>query len=140
MRPEQLQLAAVLLGLAANASAAGEIYRCIAGPTVSYQEFPCPADAGASTMPIGAEFPAVNQLERDRLLQREAALDARIIRRAEIDASERIARDDRIARELTLQAQMERERAEAASYYVVGRPLVGRRGPVQRHPWPTAIR
>ena len=126
--------------MAAHAGGAGaEIYRCIAGSSVSYQEFPCPDSSSAATMPIRADFPAVNLLERDRLLQREAALDARILKRAEIDASERIARDDRISRELTLQAQLERERAEAASYYMVGRPFLGRRA-VPRQPWPTPIR
>jgi hypothetical protein len=126
-----------VLVFAAYAGAAGaEIYRCSAGGSVTYQEIPCPDSADAATMPIGADFPVVNLLERDRLLQREAALDARILKRAEIDAAERIARDDRIARELTLQAQMERERAEAASSYVVARPL--RHAP--RRAWPLAIR
>ena len=123
--------------LAASAGSAGaEIYRCSAGGSVTYQEIPCPASADATTMPIGADFPAVNLLERDRLLQREAALDARILKRAELDSAERIARDDRISRELTLQAQMERERNEATPYYVVARPL--RYAP--RRAWPLAIR
>ena len=130
-------LAAAVLLLAANANASGKIFRCVApGATVTYQEIPCPASADAATVPIGADFPAVNLLERDRLLQREAALDARILRRAEIDSAERIARDDRIARALTLQAQMERERAEAASYYVVARPLRH----AARRAWPLSIR
>jgi hypothetical protein len=126
-----------VLVFAAYAGAAGaEIYRCSTGGSVTYQEIPCPASADAATMPIGADFPVVNLLERDRLLQREAALDARILKRAQIDAAERIARDDRIARELALQAQMERERAEAASYYVVARPLRH----TARRAWPLAIR
>ena len=75
-------------------------------------------------------------MERDRLLQREAALDARILKRAELDSAERIARDDRISREATLQAMMERDRAEAAPMFVVARPL--RHAP--RRPWPAAIR
>ena|SRR5260221_10242474 len=123
--------------LAAHAGgAAAEIYRCSAGGSITYQEIPCPASADAATMPIGADFPAVNLLERDRLLQREAALDARILRRAEIDASERIARDDRIARESTLQAQMERERSEAAPVFIVARPLRH----LPRRAWPLSIR
>jgi hypothetical protein len=123
--------------LAAYAGAAGaEIYRCSAGGSVTYQEIPCPAASDAATMPIGATFPDVNLLERDRLLQRDAALDARILKRAELDSAERIARDDRLAREATLKAQMERERNEAASYYGVARPL--RHTP--RRAWPAAIR
>jgi hypothetical protein len=123
--------------LAASAGGAGaEIYRCSASGSVTYQEIPCPPSADAATMPIGADFPAVNLMERDRLLQREAALDARILKRAEIDASERVARDDRIARELTLQAMLERERAEAAPMFVVARPL--RYNP--RRAWPLSIR
>jgi hypothetical protein len=126
--------AAILL--AAHAGSAGaEIYRCIAGGSVSYQEFPCPAAAEAATMPIGADFPAVNLMERDRLMQRDADLDARILKRAELDSAERIARDDRISREATLQA-MERERAEATPFYVAARPL--RHG--VRRAWPIGIR
>jgi hypothetical protein len=41
---------ATLLVAAYAGSAGAQIYRCIAGPSVTYQEFPCPADAGASTM------------------------------------------------------------------------------------------
>jgi hypothetical protein len=130
---------ATLLAAAYAGNAGAEIYRCVAGSSVSYQEFPCPAEAGAATMAIGDNFPAVNMLERDRLLAREAAMDARLLKRLEIDASERIARDDRIARALTLKAQMERERAEATSYYVVARPFAGRRA-VPRNPWPAAVR
>jgi hypothetical protein len=126
---------AILLAVYAGAAGA-QIYRCSAGGSVTYQEIPCPATADAATMPIGADFPTVNLLERDRLLRREAALDARILKRAELDSAERIARDDRIAREATLQAQMERERNEAATYYVVARPL--RHAP--RRSWPLAIR
>jgi hypothetical protein len=127
--------AAILLAAACAGSAGAEIYRCVAGGSVSYQEFPCPAAAEAATMPIGADFPAVNLLERDRLLQRDAALDARILRRAELDSAERIARDDRISREATLQA-LQRERAEAIPFYVAARPL----RPIARRAWPVAIR
>ncbi|HEX7466120.1 MAG TPA: DUF4124 domain-containing protein [Usitatibacter sp.] len=83
----------VAILLAAYAGSAGaEIYRCIAGGSVSYQEFPCPAASDAATMPIGADFPAVNL--------------------------------------------MERERADAAPYYVAARPL----RPGLRRAWPIAIR
>ena len=134
MRATNRCLALLLTAYAAGAGA--QIYRCSAGGSVTFQEIPCPAAADASTMPISANFPAINMLERDRLLAREADLDARILRRAEIDSAERIARDDRMAREATLQAQLERERAESAQYYVLGRPLF--RAP--RRAWPTVIR
>ena len=116
--------------------AGAQIYRCTAGGSVSYQEFPCPAASDAATMPIGAHFPEVNMLERDRLLQREAALDARILKRAEMDTAERIARDDRAAREASLQAQMDRERMDAYPAYFIARPLRG----VPRRAWPLPIR
>ena len=135
MRGSIWSAAILLAAYAGSASAGAEIYRCIAGGSVSYQEFPCPAAAEAATMPIGADFPAVNLMERDRLMQRDAALDARILRRAEIDSAERIARDDRISREATLQA-MERERLEAAPYYVAARPF----RPALRRAWPIGIR
>jgi hypothetical protein len=95
---------AVLFALAASAH--GEIFRCTAsGGAVTYQEVPCPASAQSRTMDISpVDFPDVNRAERDRLLQREAALEARLLKRAEIDAAERIARDDRIARERETQA------------------------------------
>jgi len=123
----------------AAGGAGAEIYRCSTAGSVTYQEIACPASADAATLPIGADFPAVNLLERERLLQREAALDARILKRAEIDAAERMARDDRISRERTLQAQLERDRAEDSPVFVVARPQrPQRRAP--RHPWPIAIR
>jgi hypothetical protein len=102
MKPA-LVLALALAPLAAHA----EIYRCTSGGTVTYQEIPCPASAEAARMDIPAVFPEVNRAERDRLFAREAALDARLLRRAEIDASERIARDDRAAREREIAALRE---------------------------------
>ena len=124
----------VLLFTAGGAGA--EIYRCSAAGSVTYQEVPCPAAAAGGSVAIPTSFPDANTAERDRILQREAALDARLLKRAEIDASERIARDDRIARERTLQALLERERAEPSPVFVVARPL--RHNP--RRAWPIAIR
>ena len=126
---------------AAQVRAAGAtIYRCLAaGGSVTYQEVPCPAAASGGAVDIPTSFPNANVAERERLFQREAALDARLVKRAEIDAAERIARDDRLARELTLQAQWERERARDTPVYVLARPLhLLRHAP--RRPWPIAIR
>ena len=120
----------VLLFTAGGAGA--EIYRCSAAGSVTYQEVPCPAAAAGGSVAIPTSFPDANTAERDRILP----LDARLLKRAEIDASERIARDDRIARERTLQALLERERAEPSPVFVVARPL--RHNP--RRAWPIAIR
>ena len=77
-------------------------------------------------MDIPSQFPDVNRVERERLLAREAALDARLLKRAEVDAAERIARDDRIARERELAALREelarRDREQGGGGFVVLRP------------------
>jgi hypothetical protein len=137
MKSNRVPLAAILLVLAADAAAAGEIYRCKApGGTASYQQQPCahPDDGGA--VGIATIYPD-HTAERDRLMQRVAAMDARLIRRLEIEAAERIARDERIAREAALQAERERterERAQNAPVLIVGWPQ--RPGSAPRRPWP----
>jgi hypothetical protein len=65
----------------------------------------------------------VNMLERDRLLAREAALDARLVRRAEIDAQERIAREARWARQAEMEAERERARTTEAGYLYPAYPV-----------------
>ena len=72
------------------------------------------ASAQVRAMDIPLVFPEVNRAERERLLQREAALDARLLKRAEIEAAERVAREDRAARELSLERERAREREAAA--------------------------
>jgi hypothetical protein len=123
---------AIGFATALDASAAS-IYRCATATGIAYQEFPCDAGARESALPA-ADFPPVNATERTRLLDREAALDARMLKRAEIDASERIAREARWAREAELEAERERARAAAAQYYpiypIYGRPAYAR--PVYR--------
>jgi len=109
------------------------MFRCVApGGAVSYQELPCSPTASEQSVDVPA-FPAANQVERDRLLQREAALDARMVKRAEIDASERIAKEARWAREAELEAERERRGAEAQSFYPVF-PVYGGRPPVRPRP------
>jgi hypothetical protein len=143
MRTKRALLAAALLGLAANAAAASEIHRCRApGGSITYQEQPCPAASEAETVSIPLSYPD-HTAERDRLMQREAAMDARLLKRLEIEAAERIARDTRIARERELQAEQERAAANAASMpaypaYIAGWPQ--RQRWVPRRPWASVTR
>ena len=115
------------IGLVAALDAgAASIYRCATPQGIAYQELPCDAGAAERAIPA-ADFPPVNANERNRLLDREAALDARMLKRAEIDAAERIAREARWAREAELEAERERAKAAASQYYpmypVYGRPV-----------------
>jgi hypothetical protein len=98
------------------AASAGEIFRCKApGGRITYQEIACDAASDGGAVAIPTTFPEVNLAERDRLLQREAALDERNLRRAELDTAERIARDNRLARQAEAQAERDRLAAAAAS-------------------------
>jgi len=109
---------AALLMLAAGMSSA-EIFRCTARDGgVTYQQDPCAASSNGGAVNIPTSYPDYS-VERDRLALREAALDARLLKRLEIEAAERIARDDRIAREKA-QAQAQ---AEDSVFYGIGRPL-----------------
>jgi len=93
------------------------MFRCTApGGATTFQETPCGPEANERAVNM-KEFPAVNTAERDRLLQREAALDARMVKRAEIDAQERIAKEARWAREAELEAERQRAKAESPHYY-----------------------
>src|SRR5258708_3412574 len=142
MRPNRALLATVLLGLAADATA-DEIYRCRApGGSVTYQQQPCPLASEAEAVNIPLSYPD-HTAERERLMQREAAMDARLLKRLEIESAERIARDMRIARERELQAEQERAAASAASSaaypaYIVGWPQ--RQRWVPRRPWASVTR
>ena len=124
--------ALALVSLACGAQAG--IYRCASAGTVTYQEIPCPESATATTVDIPSQFPEINRAERERLLAREAALDARLLKRAEIEAAERMARDDRSARErevAALRAELARREAQEAEGGFIGvSPL---RAPRIRH-------
>ena len=115
------------LALAACGPAAAQIYRCgLPGGSVSYQELPCDATAAqVSVVAIPSSYPDHTEA-RDRLAAREAASDARRMKRLEIEAMERIARDERAAREAALEAERERNRIREAEggypLYFVGRP------------------
>jgi len=131
MTPTKRCILAAALALAAGASSA-EIFRCTArGGAVTYQEVACDAQSAGGVVNIPSSYPD-NTYERERLAQREAALDARLMRRLEIEAAERIARDDRISRER--QAQAARDLAQGQSQegvplFFVGRPLLASRHP-----------
>ena len=107
-------LACALLTTAAFAD--GQVYRCASKGSVSYQQEPCAAATEEQAYHLPS-FPPVNVQERDRLLAREAALDARLVRRAEIDAQERIAREARLAREAELEAERAARPSEAGYFY-----------------------
>jgi hypothetical protein len=136
MKTTHALTAAAFLFLAAGTSAA-EIFRCTARDNrVTYQQEPCPEAALGGVVSIPASYPDYSA-ERDRLMQREAAMDARLLKRLEIEAAERIARDERAARELA--AKAERERAESTPAYIVAWPARAPRHPPRRA-WPAGIR
>jgi hypothetical protein len=122
-RRASIALLSAVLPLGATAEA---IYRCESAAGVSYQQLPCASSAAGTIAKVPTTFPPVNVVERDRLLAREAALDARLLKRAEIESKERMAYAALRARELELQAERERAR-ESEPVYVVSwmapRPL-----------------
>ena len=119
----------VLSSLACVAQA--QIYRCTSATgAVAYQELPCGAAEQGGTVNIPAAFPEANVSERNRLLQREAALDARLLERARIESAERIAQSELATREKEAKAM--REAAELAAQQPVYPAYVA--GPVYRGP------
>jgi hypothetical protein len=137
MTTPRLLLAAVTLCLAVPAVAANEIYRCQApGAAVSYQQQPCEDRALGEIAPIAALYPD-HTAERDRLMAREAAMDARLLKRLEIEAAERIARDNRAAMVALAERERAAREAQDAPVFVVGVP---NRRPAARRPWSAAIR
>ena len=131
-------LTALALLAAAPALAAPAIYRCTtSGGAVAYQEIPCPAGAHSRTTDIPAvDYPEVNRVERDRLLARAAALEERLLKRAELESAERIAREQILAREREAQAmrefQAQREPSAAVPVIIVA--------PMTRPPRPRHLR
>jgi hypothetical protein len=103
--------------VAASALAADPVYRCAIAGSVTFQQTPCASAVEERAFELPA-FPPQNVRERDRLLAREAALDERLLRRAELESAERIAREARRAREAELQAERERA-AETQTTYAV---------------------
>ena|SRR2546421_385624 len=123
MATREFLVAIGLFCIAGNAlSAPSSIFRCSGpGGSVTYQEIACPPSERGGAVDIPTSFPEMNQVERDRLLQREALLDARLLRRLEIEAAERIARYDRMSREREAEAQ--RALTPVVPAYVIVRPM-----------------
>ena len=112
---------------------AGGIYRCTApGGAVTYQETACDGSSTGGVANIPTGYPDFNVVEHERILQREASLDQRMLERYRIDSAERIARDDRIAREKEAAAELAMAEAMAANgggalgvpYFVGVRPAL----------------
>ena len=120
-----------LLVAAVALPAQAEIFRCTAaGGAVTYQEIPCGGADKIRTMDIPAVFPEVNSAERERLLQREAALEVRMLERERIESNERIARNELAVRER--EARAARDAAAAAQGYS---GVYGGLWPVYRQPF-----
>lgn len=106
--------------------AAAQIFRCrAAGGAITYQEIPC-AEADGRALDIPTAYPEPNYAGRDRLLRREAELDARLLKRAEIDAQVQIAREERLARER--EAELQRQAAADAASGVILLPFAASYG------------
>jgi hypothetical protein len=115
-------LIGIVIAAAAGPALAGSIYRCTGpGGAVTYQEIACAGEDTGGPANIPTSFPEANMAERNRILQQEAMLDERLLRRAQIDSTERIARDDRAVREREAEARMAEAEAMQASGY--GYPL-----------------
>ncbi len=119
MKLRALPAAMAALVLASTLTcASAAIFRCRTPQgAVSYQEIPCPETAPGAATDIPSAYPEANYAERERLLRREAELDARLLRRAEIDAQVQIAREARLARER--EAELQREAANEAPVWFV---------------------
>ena len=55
-----------------------EIYRCQSAAGTSYQQVPCGDETRGGLAGIATEYPPANAEERDRLLQREEAMNRRL--------------------------------------------------------------
>src|SRR2546426_7258673 len=112
-------LIAGLLLIAADADASADVFRCAApGGAITYQQIPCPNDSAERVIDVPSDYPDVDRAARERLFQREAALDARLLKREELDTAVRIAREARLARENEARGQP----MEAAPVYFIGQP------------------
>ena len=98
------------------------VHRCFTSNLgVSYQEAPCEPGNDAGELDL-ANFPDVNAAARDRLLQREAALDQRLEAQRERLSREEMTR-------IAAQAQVAAAQASAPpavepAYYAAGWPII----------------
>jgi hypothetical protein len=82
-------IAAALLALPAGAA----IFRCTATDgSVSYQEAECPVADKSRVMDLPSQYPSADPTDRQRLFEREAALDRRLEAQRERDSREEVAR------------------------------------------------
>lgn len=127
------------LAIASLDAASASIYRCTEpGGGITYQETACAGVATGGTVNIPTAYPDYNVGEHERILQREALLDERLLRRNAIDSAERIAREDRAAREKEAEARIAEADAQAAGggypFFAAGRPFAGRHPPHHSQP------
>jgi hypothetical protein len=105
----------------ATCAASAQIFRCSTpSGAMAYQQFPCDPNNDAGTVQIQS-FPEIDREARDRLMQREAALDQRLEAQRERLSREEMTR-------VTARAQVAAAQAAAAPADV---PYYG--------PWPTVL-
>lgn len=86
---------AALFSTSAALAAELEVYKCTAPDgAVTYQQFPC-ATPQAVRLDVPAVYPSSDPAERERLFQREAALDQRLEAQRDRLSAEAIARISR---------------------------------------------
>jgi uncharacterized protein DUF4124 len=111
-------VAAISSGLLALPASA-QVFRCVAaGGAVSYQQQPCEGTAEGGPTQIPTTFPD-HVAARERLAAKEAAADARILKRLEIESAERMARSEQATRERELQAEREQSAPSADGWPVI---------------------
>jgi len=122
---KSLLAVSALLSLGALPAAA-DVYRCSHAKGVTYQEIPCPDSSVGERANIPTIFPEPNVAERERLLEREAALYKRLEARRDREVQEAVLRDAAAER------QLERERlaaaqaaAQAQPQYLIAIPAYG---------------
>ena len=134
-------LAMLACAAALPAAAAGDIVRCVAaGGGITYQQTPCPDATLSEPARIATEYPQVNQAERERLFQREAAMYQRLEAQRDRQVTEAALRNAAEERRLEREAAA-RAAAQATQVYwpayAVARP--GRaRGYPRTHPYSMA--
>jgi hypothetical protein len=118
--------AAIAIAATFDCSAA-PIRRCFtANLGVSYQEDPCTPGNDAGELEL-SNFPQVNAAARERLMQREAALDRRLEAERERLSREEMTRIS--ARAQVAAAQAAAVPAFEPAYYAAGWPIVRARAP-----------
>lgn len=113
-----LALAAATLTVQ-DVSAAQDIVRCKdARGGLTYQPAPCPDRTEESRPGISNDYPAPNIVERDRLFEREAALDKRLEARRDRETMEQQMREARAEREAERERLAVLAAVQQPQYYV----------------------